>query len=256
MRSTPSRPWSRGLLRWTALLLVVDAGAFFLGAQVFHDISRALGAVILWGAASLLAVCVLYVAAAAGGDAGLVLKGERWPWLQPLFFPFRLVSFVVFAVSRVLRRGGDTVCEVVPGLAIGPRLFAWEAEELRSRGYTGVVDLTSELPVARVFTATPFERHAGPTLDRAPPTDPALDRAVAWTVERIASGRAVYVHCAFGRGRSALVTAAVLVRLGHATTADEAVAKVAAARPQVRVAGEQWDALVAWVARQEPRPTP
>jgi protein-tyrosine phosphatase len=53
----------------------------------------------------------------------------------------------------------------------------------------------------------------------------------------------VYIHCAFGRGRSATVAAAVLLRLSHARNADEAVELLVRARPIVRVKGAQYIAL-------------
>jgi protein-tyrosine phosphatase len=53
----------------------------------------------------------------------------------------------------------------------------------------------------------------------------------------------VYIHCAFGRGRSATIAAAVCLRLGLARDADGAVACVKAKRPVIRVRGEQFAAL-------------
>lgn len=249
---TAAKPWSSGLLRWTALLLLVDAAAFLVALSFTQQGIPALtvlGYVSAWSALSLLAVCALYLVAARGGDPGPLLKGQRHGWLQGVFFPFRAVSYGVFAGARWARRN-DVVSEVSPGVFLGPRLFPWEADGLRARGVTGVLDLTSELPTAAVFAREPFERHAVPTLDRAPPPPALMDAAVRWAVARVEAGQSVYVHCAFGRGRSATVAAAVLVALGRAPGAAEAVAMVAAARPSVRVKGEQFAALEAFVARR------
>ena len=258
MRSTAARSWSSSLLRWTALLLLVDAAAFTIAVSFTQQGVLALtliGVAAAWAALSLLAVCGLYLDAARGGDPGPVLKGRRRPWLQPLFWPFRVVSYAVFAGARWWRRG-DVINEVTPGLLLGARLFPREADALRARGVTAVIDLTSELPTAGVFARAPFERYAVPTLDRAPPPPAVFDDAVAWVVAKITSGQSVYVHCAFGRGRSATLAAAVLVALGRAGGAAEAVARVAAARPSVHVKGEQLAALEAFVARRRGASTP
>ena len=185
----------------------------------------------------------------AVGQPGPLLKGRRHPWLQPLFWPFRAVSYAVFAGARRWRRG-DVLNEVTSGLFLGARLFPGEADALRARGVTAVIDLTSELPTAAVFARAPFERYAVPTLDRAPPPPAVFDDAVAWVTAQIVSGRAVYVHCAFGRGRSATLAAAALIALGRAAGVREAVAMVTAARPSVSIKGEQLAALEAFAARR------
>jgi protein-tyrosine phosphatase len=253
MRPTAARPWSSSLLRWVALLLLVDAAAFLVafGFTQQHILGlTVVGLAAAWASLSLLAVCALYLDAARGGDPGPLLQGRRRPWLQPVFWPFRAVSYGVFAGARFWRRGSAVVNEVAPGLFLGARLFPGEAGALRSRGVTVIVDLTSELPPAGVFAAAPFERYAVPTLDRAPPPPAVFDEAVRWIAARIASGHAVYVHCAFGRGRSATIAAAVLVALGRARDAAEAVAMVTAARPAVSIKGEQLAALEGFVVRR------
>jgi hypothetical protein len=252
MRPTAARSWSSGILRWTALLLLVDAAAF-LAALTFTQQGMValtlIGVAGAWAALSLLAVCGLYLDAARGGDPGPVLQGARRPWLQPLFWPYRAVAYAVFAGARWWRRG-DAISEVSPGLFLGVRLFPGESESLRARGVTVVLDLTSELPPAGVFARAPFTRHAVPTLDRAPPPTEVFDEAVRRAAEAITAGQSVYVHCAFGRGRSATVAAAVLVALGRAEDAEAAVAMVSAARPSVHIKGAQREALDGYVRRR------
>ncbi len=57
-----------------------------------------------------------------------------------------------------------------------------------------------------------------------------LHEAVKWIDERVAVGDKVYVHCAAGRGRSVSVATAWLARR-RGLTADEALARIQAARP-------------------------
>ena len=64
---------------------------------------------------------------------------------------------------------------------------------------------------------------------RAPSSTQAFDELIARLVDRIDNDWRVVVHCNGGKGRSALVTAAVLIGLGVSQSA--AVAGVRAARP-------------------------
>ncbi len=238
----------RGLLRWTSVLVAVDL-ATWLMAWMWLELSLVVSALAAWSALSLALVSALYVAKAFGRDAGAVLQGARLPWLQPVLLPFRAVSVFIYALTRVLRRE-RVVCELAPGLYLGPRLFDRERALLEAAGVSVVVDLTSELPVSRVYSRAPFERVAFPLLDRSFPNDRDLDALVASLKARLDAGRGVFVHCAFGRGRSALVACALLVATGRASSAEEAVRVATAARPAVRIRREGMDVLRRFVARR------
>ncbi len=238
----------RGLLRWTALLLAVDL-ATWLMAWMWLDLSLVVSALAAWSALSLLAVSGLYLATARGFNAGPFLKGERWAVLQPVFWPFRVVSQAIYALARRLRRE-EVVCEVMPGLYLGPKLFDAERSKLEGRGVTVVVDLTSELPTSRTYSTAPFERVGHALLDRTFPSDEALDALVDAVLAHLGAGRGVFVHCAFGRGRSALVACAVVLAAGHASTAEEALAKVKAARPAVSIRRDGVEVLRRFAARR------
>jgi protein-tyrosine phosphatase len=59
----------------------------------------------------------------------------------------------------------------------------------------------------------------------------------------------VYVHCAQGHGRTGLFAAAVLLARGAAATPAEAVARVRAVRPGVRLKPAQRRWLARWVEK-------
>ena len=237
----------RGLLRWTYVLIAVDL-ATWLMAWLWLDLSLVVSALAAWGALSLGAVSALYVATAYGRDVAGILKGARWPWLQPVFWPFRAVSVFIYATARRFRTE-EVVCEVMPRVYLGPRLFDAESGRLVTKGVTVVLDVTSELPTSAVYSAAPFERIGHPLLDRAFPSDRDLDALVARVLAHTAAGRGVFIHCAFGRGRSALVACAALIQAGHAKTAEEALAKVKAARPAVRIRADGVEVLRRFAAR-------
>ena len=238
----------RGLLRWTAVLFAVDL-ATWLMAWMWLDLSQVVSFLAAWAALSLLAVCALYLVTAFGSRAGPLLKGERYALLQPVFWPFRGVSQVIYALARKGRRE-EVVCEVMPGVYLGPRLFDAERAKLEGRDVTVVVDLTSELPTSRTYSREPFVRVSHALLDRTFPRDADLDMLVDVVMGHLRDGRKVFIHCAFGRGRSALLACAVVYAAGYAASADEALARVKAARPAVSIRRDGVDVLRRFAARR------
>jgi hypothetical protein len=243
-----SSPVDRGLLRWTAVLFAVDLATWLL-AWMWLDLSRVVSALAAWSALSLLVVCGLYLAAAMGARSGPFLKGERWPLLQPVLLPFRAVSVALYALARRLR-SEEVVCEVMPGVYLGPRLFDRERARLEAQNVTVVFDLTSELLTSRAYSNPPFVREGHALLDRTFPSDADLDALVDRVLAHLREGRGVFIHCAFGRGRSALLACAVVLASGYASTADEALAKVKAARPAVSIRRDGVEVLRRFAARR------
>lgn len=84
------------------------------------------------------------------------------------------------------------------------------------------------------------------------PSMKALTRGVDWAAARIQSGSSLLVQCEYGVGRSVLVTACLLVRLGDAPS--EALSRIKRARPCVTPSPIQLDAFSRWCALQSPRP--
>jgi hypothetical protein len=238
----------RSSTRWVVFLVAVDLFTWIVAlafATRGHHLVAA--GLVAWAALSLAAVCVLYARAIDGTrNPGPVLKGDVRPWLQPVFFPYRFVAWSLTAIVRALRLRDPVISEIGPGLFMGVRLFPHEADKLASRGIRHIVDLTCELPTNESLAREPFERLGVPTLDRCPPTLDQIASIAEWAAQRHAAGEAVYVHCAFGRGRSATVTAVIVLRLGWAHDAASAVSRVAAKRPVIRVRGAQLAALTAY----------
>ncbi|MEI8256786.1 MAG: dual specificity protein phosphatase family protein [Deltaproteobacteria bacterium] len=254
---TIARQGRRSSVRWAAFLAAADVLAWLCAlAYAIEGAPVAVVAVFAYAALSLLAVCVLYVRSFDGANPGPVLKGTRHAWLQPLFVPYRVVAWTITALARVLHVRDPVISEIGPGVFMGVRLFPHEHAMLSERGVRSVLDLTSELPTNRVLSRAPFERYGLPTLDRTPPTIDEIARAADWAAARVAAGDGVYIHCAFGRGRSATLAAAVCLRLGWAHDATGAVALVARKRPVIRVGGAQLAALHSYASRLASTPAP
>jgi protein-tyrosine phosphatase len=213
-----------------------------------------LWAVLTWG----FAVVLLWPAAAVGvvGAAHLGLgpvvfgkgpAGRHAPGSFAALLPYLVVVRVVWHVWR-RREGSPAHVELLPGIRIGRRLLPEEfPEDVRT-----VVDLTCELPATRPVDRE-VEYHAVPVLDGQAPRHSILVELLRRIGE--APGT-VYVHCANGIGRTALVAAAILLWRGRAASVAEALAEVRSCRPGARLSAVQRRALERLLRRIERETSP
>jgi protein-tyrosine phosphatase len=187
---------------------------------------------LLWPAAVLFAVPIVYLARAPGA-LGKRADGSIawWGWLAwaPLFGYMRLLHELARSMTRE-----PVANQVAPGVWVGRRPRAHELPA----DVTIVVDLCADLPEAPgVITGRRYL--SLPALDSTAPT-PAQ---IAYAVEAMRATRgAAFIHCAFGHGRSATVAAALLVCRGDATLED-VEAKMRAIRPRIGLNAVQRAAL-------------
>ena len=80
-----------------------------------------------------------------------------------------------------------------------------------------------------------------------------LTEAVAWIDDQIADGRTVLVHCAKGRGRSATVLAAYLMKT-EGMSFDAVRDLLRSRRALVKLEDRHRRVLEAWVAADQDRP--
>ncbi|HEX8912124.1 MAG TPA: hypothetical protein VF796_07165 [Humisphaera sp.] len=183
----------------------------------------------LWPATSFAIVAVAY----AGAGPRLIGKrpdGRLAAWAVALHLPFLLLTVTVWHLVVVLRGTRDASL-VADGLWVGRRP---RARDLPA-GVVVVADLTSEFAAARGIRGR-YEYWSMPTLDgHVPP----VDSLVAFARRLAAAPGPVYLHCAQGHGRAALVAACTLVARGAATDADAAIAMVRAVRPKIRLTPRQ-----------------
>ena len=204
---------------------------------------------------SLLAAYLVLVAANVGGFAWLLL----WPALSVTL----LASAYALGAPRVLGKrpdgrvawwawptlgpvlgtlGGlwhllnwvrhEAAChEVAPGVWLGRRPLRGEIPA----GVRLVVDLTAEFAKAPGVGAG-HEYVCLPTLDGLAPGAVEVEELLG---KIDACGGPVYVHCALGHGRSALVAAAVLLRRGVVGDVRAAETHLRERRPGVRLKGAQ-----------------
>ena len=180
-------------------------------------------------AASWLVVAVAYF----GAGPRVLFKradGRRFAWAWAVHWPFFALTTVSYRLAVQFSREAPFV-QVAPNVLLGRRLT--EAEARRAGVRPAVLDLAAELTDPPLLRAAPHYR-SFPLLDATAPTLEQLRDAVRWVQAHAAAGP-VYVHCALGHGRSAVVAAAYLVATGAVADARGALARLRGLRPGVRL---------------------
>ncbi len=180
-----------------------------------------------WLALSNLALAYAYL----GNHVGLLGKRHdgslAWRAVLLLLPYLALVWGFHWLKLAALRRGEPCFHPAAPGLYLGRRPRAFELPS----GCALVVDLTSEFIESSAVVAACRYRCL-PVLNRHVPGE----RALAALLDELADEPgAIYVHCGAGRGRSAMLVAALMVLRGHAPDVDAAEHALRALRPGVRL---------------------
>jgi diacylglycerol kinase (ATP) len=140
---------------------------------------------------------------------------------------------------------------VAPGFYIARFPFPSESGTLRDGGVDAINNLCWEFPRdVAAERITGAEIAYVPILDGTAPTPEQFDDAVRAAAQWRAAGRCVLIHCAQGRGRSATIAAAVLVRLNYAADVEQALSMIRAARPLARPSRQQKRALMAYLSSE------
>lgn len=229
--------------RYGTALLGLGAGQGALAAV--H--ARALGpwgvGLLLWSALAFAAVGAAYLLPAVGPRVFGKRAGDGTlpPGRTLLLLPYLLATWGLWEARTRLQGRENPSDEVAPGLFLGRR--PRNPSEL-PHGVALVADLTAEFAAPRSIARGAARYRCLPILDADAPADPAAFRALVGEVRRtLASGKTVYVHCALGRGRSALAAAAVVRSLrtgeGAPPTAADILTRVRSVRRGVRLSAEQ-----------------
>lgn len=214
-----------------APLLLLAAALFGALAAASWAAGHPWGLIFLYPAFSFGLVGVGYL----GWGAWMLGKrrdGSRHWWGYLLGGPFLVFMRLGRQVLWTLNHREPPYDEVAEGIYVGRWLPLAELPE----GVTMVVDLTSELNASPCVRGRDGRYVCLPTLDGSAPSSGEL-RAL---LERVGEHEGpIYVHCAAGHGRSAMVAAAILVRRGLAEDVGAAVALMKRARPKVRLVRAQ-----------------
>ena len=201
--------------------LALTYGSGALACAVVGALVRDWGWLLFWPAASLAAVAFGY----AAGWCNLFFKRRgRLPlWVRAFHGPYLLGHWISWRLQSI---GRPAWSELTRGVWIGRRLGRCEAAGLSRLGDIAVVDLTAEMSETAAR-----ERYVNlPVLDLTLPDLRTLRRIVRAIDGAARTGGGVYVHCALGYGRSAVVAAAYLLHAGLVEDVDQAMARVRGCR--------------------------
>lgn len=167
----------------------------------------------------------------------------RFPlWSKFLFGPFLVFARLYVVFKRVMRRGREPAyTEVAEGLFVG----GWPTSPAHlPPGNPAVIDCTCELPRSDVVDECHYL--CVPTWDTRSPSPPQIEAAVRWACRFRAQKKPIFVHCAFGHGRSVCVMCALLVTLGVAEDWKIAEKMVREKRPLIRMNKNHHKNLEEW----------
>ncbi|MBC8103459.1 MAG: dual specificity protein phosphatase family protein [Cytophagales bacterium] len=220
-------------MNYTVSLSLLGAAQIGLGVSTGGLAGFLLG----WSGVSFLTVGIAY--AGVGPRVFGKRPDGRVHWANTLFLlPYlALTHFLGWARCRSSR---DKKNEIIEGLFLGQRLTS--TRDLPENTIL-VVDFTSEFQEPKEIRAGKRYLYV-PTLDSDVPKDKLLREVIeAIMQERERKQGAVYVHCALGRGRSAMAVSGVLIASGLADSVAAAEAMVRERRGGIRLSRTQRAAL-------------
>lgn len=174
-------------------------------------------------------------------------------WSILLFGPF--LAFVrVYVLFKRLKRNEAAYNEIVEGLYLG----GWPSSLDRlPPGEPAIIDCTCELP--RDSSSSKNAYMCIPAWDTRSPQPLDIESAVRWACRKRSQKKPIFVHCAFGHGRSVSVMCALLVALGVAEDWKGAEKIIRGRRPFIRMNAlhrkslEEWSkCLLSFKGKEEP----
>lgn len=171
--------------------------------------------------------------------------------MNPFHYLFdKLFPLIRFIYERVLRQ--PWFDEIEPQLWLGgaPH-YQRDYDFLLANDITAVLNIRAE----REDDTTFYDQHGishtqVKVLDVTVPNHAAIDASVAFIHDQVQDGRTVLVHCAKGRGRSATVLAAYLMK-HQKMSFDEANRVMKGKRPLTKLESRHRRVLEAWLDQQK-----
>lgn len=205
--------------------------AFILVAAIAMMWAMSARYVVVSGLMCWFAIAFAWVAGAFFLHCPEMLMGKRQS--GEVFLPCCVISLpflVTYWLAWLIRHFvfRHTPINTIDGTNVS--ISCWPGFHVPLDCYDLVIDVTSEMP--KWYKAGNAMYVCLPNLDGVP-----LDRHVL-PIE-INREMQILVHCAQGRGRSALMTCLILLKLGHAATTDEAVQLLKQSRPKVALSRYQ-----------------
>ncbi|KAH6756495.1 hypothetical protein C2S53_002246 [Perilla frutescens var. hirtella] len=161
-------------------------------------------------------------------------------WSLIMFSPY-LYFVRAFSFIRRFTSGEAPYSQISEGLYVG----GWPyAPDKLPPGNPAIIDCTCELPRKNELTGSAYL--CIPTWDTRSPDPGEIESAVNWACRKRAQGIPVFIHCAYGHGRSVAVMCALLVALGLAEDWKSAEKMIKEKRPYIRMNALHRMALEEW----------
>ncbi|MFH1633883.1 MAG: dual specificity protein phosphatase [Chloroflexota bacterium] len=169
-------------------------------------------------------------------------------WFHKIFD--KLYPIIRFTYEKI--RGQAWFSQITPNLWLGGApTYRRDYDLILKDKITAVVNIRAERDDDTAF----YDRHGITHVQYKVPDITIPDRliiseAVDWIKAQIDDDRTVLVHCAKGRGRSATLLAAYLMR-AQALTFDQAKALMKSKRPLTKLESKHRRRLDEWIAQQK-----
>ncbi len=164
----------------------------------------------------------------------------------------RLYPAIRFTYERLL--GHAWFSEVTPRLWLGGApTYRRDHQALLDLGITAILDVRAERTAdLAFFDAHGIAHQRFRVPDIGVPDEHVLTQATDWIDAQLADGRTVLVHCAKGRGRSATVLAAWLMR-DEGMSFEDVDSLLRSKRSLVKLQARHRKVLESWIAAQPVR---
>ena len=211
------------------ILFSVFAGlAFWRACSTVFPVACVL---LIWLWLSCICVAAAFFGHQPKWLMGKKQNGGASPFHCLLNAPFLLAYWFTWLIRHFVLRHEPV--NTVAGTNVS--ISCWPGFHVPLDRYDLIIDVTSEMP--KWYRCPNTQYACLPNLDGVP-----LDRyELPIAIDR---DMRILVHCAQGRGRSALMTCLILLKLGHAETPEEAFHKLKQSRPGVALSRAQYWQLV------------
>ncbi|XP_011032876.1 PREDICTED: uncharacterized protein LOC105131550 isoform X1 [Populus euphratica] len=161
-------------------------------------------------------------------------------WSLIIFSPY-LYLVRIFSFLRRFTSGEEPYNEICEGVYIGG--WPYSVDKLPP-GNPAIIDCTCEFPRKEEFKGHSYLCLA--TWDTRAPQPGEIESAVKWASRKRAQNVPVFIHCAYGHGRSVAVMCALLVALGVVEDWKKAELFIRERRPYISMNSVQYKALEEW----------
>uniref|UniRef100_A0A7N0TFI6 Tyrosine specific protein phosphatases domain-containing protein n=1 Tax=Kalanchoe fedtschenkoi TaxID=63787 RepID=A0A7N0TFI6_KALFE len=171
-------------------------------------------------------------------------------WSRIMFSPMLYFVRIFSSIRRALSRE-EPYTEICDGVYVG----GWPCTAAgMPPGNPAVIDCTAELPRKSEFAGQAYL--CIPTWDTRSPQPAEIESAVKWACQKRALGKPVFIHCAYGHGRSVAVACALLVALGVVEDWKNAEKLIREKRPYISMNALHRAALEEWSKHRLSSPAP